>query len=99
MASSKFLRVDLGSATAVRSIEISHAGAGGESTSYNTRAFTIQASNDATTWTTAATITTNTSSVTTHAVSLTTRYLRLTITTPTQNGDPATRIYELKAYA
>ncbi|MFC0626917.1 discoidin domain-containing protein [Kribbella deserti] len=99
LASSKFLRIDLGAPTSLRSIEISHAGAGGESTAYNTRAFTIQASNDATTWTTPVTVTANTASVTTHPVALTTRYLRITITTPTQTTDPATRLYEVKAFA
>jgi chitinase len=42
LASSKWLQVDLGSSQALGSAEISHASAGGESASYNTRAFTLQ---------------------------------------------------------
>ncbi|MEU4198105.1 discoidin domain-containing protein [Kribbella sp. NPDC026611] len=99
LAASKFLQVDLGSSVPVSSVEISHASAGGESASYNTRAYTLQTSTNGTTWTTRATVTNNTAAVTTHTLSgVTTRYLRLNITTPTQTTDPATRIYELKAF-
>jgi hypothetical protein len=100
LAASKFLQVDLGSSKALGSVEISHAAAGGESASFNTRAFTVQTSTDGSTWTTRATITNNTAAVTTHSVSgITARYVRLNITTPTQGTDPAARIYELKVFA
>jgi hypothetical protein len=100
LAASKFLQVDLGSSTALGSVEISHAAAGGESASFNTRAFTVQTSPDGSTWTTRATITNNTAAVTTHSVAgITARYVRLNITTPTQGTDPAARIYELKVFA
>jgi hypothetical protein len=98
-ASSKWLQVDLGAPVPLTSAEISHASAGGESASYNTRAYTLQTSTNGTTWTTRATVTTNTAGVTTHTLSgVTARYLRLNITTPTQTTDPATRIYELKVF-
>jgi chitinase len=100
LASSKWLQVDLGSSQALGSAEISHASAGGESATYNTRAFTVQTSTNGSTWTTRATITNNTAAVTTHSLSgVTARYVRLNITTPTQSTDPATRIYELKIFA
>ena len=88
------------SSKALGSAEISHASAGGESASFNTRAFTVQTSTNGTTWTTRATVTNNTAAVTTHSVTgVTARYVRLNITTPTQGTDPAARIYELKAFA
>ena len=100
LVSSKWLQVDLGTSQALGSVEISHASAGGESASYNTRAFTLQTSTDGSTWTTRATVTANTAAVTTHSLAgVTARYLRLNIATPTQTTDPAARIYELKAFA
>ncbi|MGK5741567.1 discoidin domain-containing protein [Micromonospora sp. URMC 103] len=95
---SKWLRVDIGSTAAIRRFLVRHAGAGGEATSFNTRAFTIQVSADGTTWTTAVTVTANTANVTTHDVTATGRYVRLNITTPTQTTDPSARIYELEVY-
>ncbi|MDX6282218.1 MAG: hypothetical protein QOH03_3289 [Kribbellaceae bacterium] len=100
LAATKFLQVDLGTSQALGSVEISHASAGGESASYNTRAFTLQTSPDGSTWTTRATVTNNTAAVTTHSVAgVSARYIRLNITTPTQGTDPAARIYELKVFA
>jgi chitinase len=99
LAASKWLQVDLGSSVAIGSVEISHASAGGEPASYNTRAYTLQTSPDGSTWTTRATVATNTTAVTTHTLSgVTARYVRLNITTPTQGTDPAARIYELKVF-
>ncbi|GAA4416540.1 discoidin domain-containing protein [Actinokineospora soli] len=100
LASSKTLRVDLGSAVSVSRVVVKHAGAGGESTAWNTRAFSVQTSTDGTSWTTRASATANTASESTHTFTpVSARYLRLVITTPTQNGDPAARIYEFEIYA
>lgn len=98
-AASKWLRVDLGASYPIRRFEIAHAGAGGESTSYNTRAFNLQVSANGTTWTTVATVTNNTASNTTHSVSTSGRHVRLNVTTPTQGTDAATRIYELGVFS
>jgi hypothetical protein len=99
-ASTKFLQVDLGSPTTVRSFTVRHAGAGGESATWNTRDYDLQLSTDATTWTTVAQIRGNTAAVTTHPIPATTaRHLRLAIITPTQNGNGAARVYEFEAYA
>ena len=96
----RFLQVDLGSAFGIQSFTVRHAGAGGESTTWNTRDFTIQVSNDATNWTTVATVTANTASVTNHPISTTSaRYVRLNVSTPTQTTDGAMRIYEFEVYA
>ncbi|MFC9842346.1 discoidin domain-containing protein [Streptomyces sp. NPDC060223] len=93
------LTVDLGAAHTLTGLEIDHAGAGGEAATYNTRAYTVQVSTNATTWTTVAQATANTAGVTTHTLTGTSaRYVRLNVTTPTQTTDPATRIYEFKVF-
>jgi putative alpha-1,2-mannosidase len=100
LATTKFLQVDLGQAFAIRSFTIRHAGAGGESTSWNTRDFDIQVSSNGTTWTTLVQARGSTASTTDHQLSAPTsaRYVRLNILTPTQNGNTAARIYELEVY-
>ena len=99
LGASKFLQVDLGSSTHLSSVVVRHAGAGGESATWDTRDFDLQVSDNGTTWTTVAQPRGNTADVTTHAVNVTGRYLRLNIITPTQTTDAAARIYELEAYA
>ncbi|TAA39674.1 discoidin domain-containing protein [Pseudoxanthomonas winnipegensis] len=99
LVSGAWLRVDLGSAKSVKRVIVRHAGAGGESTALNTRAYTLQVSADASTWSTVASASSNTANVSTHDINpVTARYVQLKINTPTQNGDPATRIYELEVY-
>jgi len=94
------LQVDLGATRTIGSFEIAHAQAGGEAAALNTRAFTISVSTDGTTWTQAVNVTANTAASTTHPVTgVSGRYIRLTVTTPTQTTDQATRIYELRAFA
>jgi hypothetical protein len=99
LAASKFLQVDLGSSVAITSFVVRHASAGGESASWDTRDFSIEVSQNGSTWTPAATVTGNTAGVTTHPVATTARYIRLNVTTPTQTTDTAARIYEFEAYA
>jgi len=97
--SSRWLQIDLGASYSLSSFTVKHAGAGGESSTLNTKAFTIQTSPDGSTWTTRVTVTGNTASTTTHPITAATaRYVRLNITTPTQTTDTAARIYELEAY-
>src|SRR5262245_16576138 len=60
-----WLQVDLGALQSLGSFTVRHAGAGGESTSFNTRDFNIQISTNGSTWTTAVTVTGSTASVTT----------------------------------
>lgn len=101
LVSGAFLRVDLGSPAAVRSFTLRHAGAGGESTSFNTRDFDLAVSTDATTWTTVVQARGNTANVSNHTLTspVTGRYVRLTVLTPTQGTNTATRIYEMEVYA
>ncbi|HEU4422335.1 MAG TPA: GH92 family glycosyl hydrolase [Pilimelia sp.] len=96
-----FLQVDLGASMSVRSFTVRHAGAGGESTTWNTRDFDIQVSTNGSTWTTVVQARANTASVSNHALgsAATARYVRLNIITPTQNTNTATRIYEFEVYA
>jgi len=99
LGSAKWWEVDLGSARSLSRFVVKHAGAGSESTSWNTRAFTIQVrSSTSEAWRTAVTVTANIASESTHPVTETARYVRLNVSTPTQNGDPAARIYEFEAW-
>ncbi|SCF14242.1 alpha-1,2-mannosidase, putative [Micromonospora coriariae] len=98
-AGTKTLQVDLGANQTVRSFVVKHVGLGGETTGWNTGAFTIQTSSDGTTWTTRATVTGNRSSRTYHPIgAVTARHVRLAITTPTNNGNGAARIAEFEVY-
>jgi lysyl endopeptidase len=96
----RFLQVDLGSNTTVGGFVIKHAGAGGESTTFNTRAYTIQVGPDVNNLTTVVTVTANTASITRHTIAArSARIVRLNVTTPTQNTNTGARIYELEVYA
>jgi hypothetical protein len=97
-APSGFLQVDLGASKTLRSFVVRHAGAGGESTSFDTRDFDIQVSTDGTTFTTVAQVRGNTANVTTHAVNTGGRFIRLNILHPEQGSGGAARIYEFEAY-
>ncbi|OLE29782.1 MAG: hypothetical protein AUG44_02940 [Actinobacteria bacterium 13_1_20CM_3_71_11] len=97
-ASPLFLQVDLGAVTPLSSIVLRHAGAGGESASFDTRDFDLQVSGDGTNFTTVAQVRGNTADVTTNAISTSGRFVRLNVLTPTQTTDNHARIYELEVY-
>lgn len=89
------LQVDLGATRTVSRFVVRHASAGGETLAWNTRDFAIRVSTDGVAWSTAVVVAGNTDGVTTHRVSPTlARYVRLDITTPTQDGSAVTRVYE-----
>ncbi len=95
----QFLQIDLGTTQTVNQFIIRHAGAGGEAAALDTRDFTIQLGADGTNFTTVVMVAGNTADVSTHNITATSaRFVRLNITTPTQNGDPAARIYEFEVY-
>jgi hypothetical protein len=98
LAATKFLQVDLGGAHSIQSIVVRHAGAGGETTTWNTRDFDLLVSSDGTTFSTMVQVRGNTASVSSHPISpaTTARFVRINIITPTQTSDTATRIYELE---
>jgi predicted alpha-1,2-mannosidase len=94
------LQVDLGSVQTVGSFVVKHAGLGGETTGWNTGAFAIDTSTDGTTFTTVVNVTSSRSSRTFHPIApRTARFVRLRSLTPTNNGNTASRIYELEVYA
>lgn len=99
LTAAKWLEVDLGASRSLNRFVVKHAQAGGESASWNTRDFTIQYRSSTTAaWTTAVTVTGNTAGTTTHPATINARYVRLSITTPTQNTDTAARIYEFESW-
>ncbi|MGH3715385.1 MAG: GH92 family glycosyl hydrolase [Micromonosporaceae bacterium] len=99
-AGTKTLTVDLGSSQPVGGFVVKHAGLGGETTGWNTGAYAVATSTDGANWSAAATVTGSRSSRTYHQVAgRTARYVRLSVTTPTNNGDAAARIYEFEVYA
>lgn len=94
------LTVDLGSAQPVGTFTVRHAGAGGESSSLNTRDFRVETSTDGSNWGTAVSVTGNSANVTTRTVATRqARYVRLVVTHGEQGSSslPA-RIYEFEVY-
>lgn len=66
----------------------------------NTGAYTVQTSVDGTNWTTVVTVSSVRSSRSYHPITQRqARYVRLNVTTPTNNGNTAARIYEFEVYA
>jgi hypothetical protein len=92
-AGTKSIEVDLGANRSIKRFTVKHAGAGGESASYNTRNFVLEVSTGGGVWTTVATVTGNTASTTNSAVNVSARWIRLSTT------DPTARIYEFEAYS
>ncbi len=99
---SGWIYVDLGGPYTITQFTIRHAGAGGESSGYNTKAFSVQVTNDPNSgWTTVVNISNNIDNSTTHPISGTTaRYARLFITTSQSSTSYiAMRIYEFQVFA
>ncbi|WP_169089306.1 LamG-like jellyroll fold domain-containing protein [Paenibacillus sp. PL91] len=95
----RWLHVDLGSEQKVNQFVIKHASEAAESASYNTKAYTIQVSNDDTNWTTVVNVDNNKFGVTVNSIAeASARYIKLNVTTPTQTTDQAARIYEFEVY-
>jgi len=96
-AGDKWLSVDLGQSYSIARWVVKHAGAGGESASWNTAGFKLQKSSDGTNWTDVDTVTGNTANVTDRSVAaFQSRYVRLYITNA--GGDNVARIYEFEVY-
>jgi predicted alpha-1,2-mannosidase len=99
LAASPSLAVDLGSAQTVSSFVLAHSALGGETSGWNTGAFTISTSTDNTNWTTAATVSGSKASRTYHPITpISARYVRVVVTQPANNGNNAARIYEFGVY-
>ena len=98
-----WLIVDLGEELYIDTFVIKHAGAGRESTDWNTSDFCIQTSPDGeSSWTDLICVEGNTESTSTHRAihPVSTRYVRLYITQPVQDSSSSTavRIYEFEIY-
>jgi hypothetical protein len=95
------LTIDLGSSQPVNRFVIKHAGAGGESTSMNTRAYRIETRTSSSgSWTRVVSVSGNTASTTTNTITTrNARYVRLVITDSEQGSAAgAARIYEFEVY-
>ena len=99
-AGDQTLTIDLGAPRLIVGFRVRHAGAGGESSGWDTRDFELATSGDGQTWTGAVIVTGNTADVTTHPIaSVTARYARLHVTTAQTTTDIlAARIYELEIF-
>lgn len=98
-ATTKWLQVDLGAAYNITGFIVRHAGAGGESATYNTRDFNIQLGTTSGALTTVVSVTGNTANSTTRSIAIAAaRYVRLNVTMPTQTTGGAARIYEFEVY-
>jgi alpha-mannosidase len=96
-----WLVIDLGQDYDVDTFVIRHAGDGGETSDWNTRDFCIQSSPDGiSNWSDLVCVQGNTRNVSRLVIDpVSTRYLRLYVTTPTQNSNTAVRIYEVEVYS
>ncbi len=93
------LTIDLGEVKAISEVKIFHAQAGGESPDMNTKAYTIEVSEDGENWTVVVKVTKNFEgeSFDTFAA-INARYVKLVVEKPTQGSDTAARIYEVEVY-
>ncbi|MEK3790422.1 discoidin domain-containing protein [Paenibacillus sp. FSL R7-0204] len=98
-SSNRWLQIDLGSVMQVNQFIIKHAAEGGETTSYNTKAYNIQVSNDGANWNTVVNVTNNRLGITADNITaVSARYIKLNVTVPTQTTNAAARIYEFEVY-
>jgi hypothetical protein len=73
---------------------------GGDEPALNTRDFNLQLSADGKVWTQVVSVRGNTASQTSHPIAATpARYVRLDVVTPSSDGSPVARIYELQVVA
>ncbi|MBO0470191.1 discoidin domain-containing protein [Enterococcus sp. DIV0242_7C1] len=85
---------DLGAVKTIAGFELSHAGAGGESSEWNTKDYDILISNDKQTWTSVVQMRGNRADVSKDAIRLVeARYVKLSLEKAEQNGKTA-RIYD-----
>jgi hypothetical protein len=98
-SNNRWLQIDLGSVKQVNQFFIKHASEGGETQSYNTKAYQILVSTDGTNWTQVVNVTNNMSGITVDKITaVPARYVKLVVTTPTQTKNAAARIYDFEAY-
>ncbi len=96
----QWLVVDLGETKIVSEFIVYHNSSWGGDAGYNTEDYTIQVSDSSNgPWTDVVTVEGNTAGVTRHEITpISCRYVRLYITDPSNNGDAASRIYEIEIF-
>lgn len=91
------ITIDLEKEATISQIDIYHAEAGGEGSSYNTRDFSIYTSSDGNTFTLSDSVVGNELAVShTPIKPVSARYVKITIDKATQGGDMAARIYNIQ---
>ena len=93
-----WLLVDLGAAYDLSRWVVKHAGYNGESTSFNTKDYKLQVSNDGTNFTDVAAVAGNTANLTDLTVTANGRYVRLYVTAGQQDGGSTTRIVDFEVF-
>lgn len=93
------ITLDLGSVQTVGEVYIAHAEAGGEGANMNTRAYSIEVSEDGKDFKQVVRVINNAAAETVDTFAAeNARFVRLTIDKPTQESDSAARIYEIGVY-
>lgn len=93
------ITIDLGDVKTVSEVHIAHAEAGGEGPDMNTKAYTIEVSEDGKEFTQVAKTINNKEAESTETfAAVPARYVKLIIDKPTQGSDSAARIYEVEVY-
>lgn len=93
------ITIDLKTIQTVSEVHLAHAQAGGEGEDMNTKAYTIQVSEDGKEFTDVSRTASNTEMNTVNTfAAVEARYLKLSVDKPTQGSDTAVRIYELAVY-
>lgn len=93
------ITLDLGEVRTVSEVHIDHAEAGGEAANMNTRAYTIEVSEDGKEFIQVTRVINNEAASTVDTFAATpAQFIRLTVDKPTQESDSAARIYEIGVY-
>lgn len=93
------ITIDLGEVKTISEIHMAHAEAGGESDGMNTKAYTIEVSEDGENFEEIVSVTRNSSANTVDTFkAVQAKYVRVNAIKPTQNSDSAVRIYEIQVY-
>ncbi len=96
----RWLTIDLGSPQDIVNWVVWHAGAAGESTTYNTKNFKLQTSNDNLNFVDRDVVSGNTASITNRNIAkVNARYVRLYITTPNQITGTGSNIVRINEFA
>lgn len=91
------ITIDLGKVCTISEIDIYHAEAGGENADFNTKGYTISTSIDKSNFVEMLKVTDNNKGITKDPIkAVKAQYIKINIDKPTQGGDTATRIYDIK---